>query len=97
MRRWLRIFACLFLLTYGVVAAVGAFAVCDEPCGSSPASCTALCTDCACCPNGVSTPFEIARPAAALSPSVPAFQAVVSSHLSVPQAEILHVPKSLLA
>ncbi len=93
----MRIFACLFLLTYGVVAAVGAFAVCDEPCGSSLANCTALCIDCACCPSGVSTPFEIALRLTGFGPGVTAYASDNASHPSAPRAEILHVPKSLLA
>ena len=97
MRRWLRLFACLFLLTYGVVAAVGAFAVCDEPCGSSPANCTALCIDCACCPSGVSTPFEIAPRMTGFGPGVTAYASDTVSRPSAPRAEILHVPKRLLA
>jgi len=90
-------FACLFLLTYGVVAAVGAFAVCDEPCGSSPANCTALCIDCACCPSGVSTPFEIAPRMTGFDPGVTAYASDTVSRPSAPRAEILHVPKRLLA
>ncbi len=93
----MRIFACLFLLTYGVVSAAGAFAVCDEPCGSSLASCTALCIDCACCPSGVSTPFEVALSTTVFSPGVTAYESDNANRPSAPRAEILHVPKSLLA
>jgi hypothetical protein len=93
----LRIFACLVLLTYGVGATAGAFAVCTEPCGGSFENCTALCLDCACCPSGVSTPFEVALATAGFGPGMTAFASATACHLSAPRAEILHVPKGLLA
>jgi hypothetical protein len=83
----------LLLLTCVVSAAFG-LGACTEPCADPFAACSALCLDCACCPNGVSTPFEIEPPTVANRTSVPAFEAVSPGRLSVPLAEILHVPKS---
>jgi hypothetical protein len=80
-----------------VAAAAVGFGACNEPCADPFTDCSALCLDCACCPNGISTPLEIARAVAAHDPSAPAFQQASASHFSVPQAEILHVPKRLLA
>ena len=84
------------LLTVVATAAVG-FGACMEPCSDLFADCSALCLDCNCCPNGVSTPFEVPQPDVTYSPSVRVSQATFASHLSVPQAEILHVPKQTLA
>jgi hypothetical protein len=90
-------FAFLLLLTYGAAAVVGGFGSCGEPCGGPSADCSALCLDCACCPNGTSTPGEGVPQISVLSSSESAFEIGLASHPSAPPADILHVPKSLLA
>ena len=96
MRRTSRILTATLLLTCVVSAAFG-LAACTEPCADPFTACSALCLDCACCPNGVSTPFEIEPPTVANRNSVPAFEAASPGRLSVPPAEILHIPKILSA